>query len=162
MDAQPPSSGKCPNIVFMFTDNTGYGEPGCYGAGILRGGSTPSRPALMTSCFSIRSCAHAVSSGAVRDGLTQREVSIAALLPPRTCDGAMWPSAGYKQGWDTKIVHDADTFKTFATHVAEREFEASLQKYPTVTTRHARSSAFRCTYSLVRAAIGAWPCERGN
>jgi arylsulfatase A-like enzyme len=37
MNAKRPVSGKRPNIVFMLTDNLGYGEPGCYGGGILRG-----------------------------------------------------------------------------------------------------------------------------
>src|SRR5687768_6645041 len=34
-------AGKRPNIVFMMADNLGYGEPGCYGGGILRGAATP-------------------------------------------------------------------------------------------------------------------------
>jgi|GEM_PF-4905521 len=32
---QLPESQK-PNIVFILTDNLGYGELGCYGGGILR------------------------------------------------------------------------------------------------------------------------------
>ena len=32
---------KKPNIVFMLTDNLGYGELGVYGGGILRGAPTP-------------------------------------------------------------------------------------------------------------------------
>ncbi len=39
-DAKAPS-GRKPNIVFILTDNLGYGEPGCYGGGILRGAPTP-------------------------------------------------------------------------------------------------------------------------
>src|SRR4051812_42738281 len=40
--AQPLSQrGEKPNIVFMMADNLGYGEPGCYGGGILRGAGTP-------------------------------------------------------------------------------------------------------------------------
>jgi arylsulfatase A-like enzyme len=69
---------KKPNIVFMLMDNLGYGELGVYGGGILRGAPTPridalasegmrllnfnveaqcppSRSALMTGRFSIRS-----------------------------------------------------------------------------------------------------------
>ena len=30
-----------PNIVFFFWDNLGWGEPGCYGGGVLRGAATP-------------------------------------------------------------------------------------------------------------------------
>ena len=69
---------KKPNIVFMLVDNLGYGELGVYGGGILRGAPTPridklasqgmrllnfnveaqctpSRSALLTGRFSIRS-----------------------------------------------------------------------------------------------------------
>jgi arylsulfatase A-like enzyme len=74
--AQAPA--KKPNIVFMLADNLGYGELGVYGGGILRGAPTPridklasegtrllnfnveaqctpSRSALMTGRFAIRS-----------------------------------------------------------------------------------------------------------
>jgi arylsulfatase len=92
-----------PNIVFILMDNLGYGEPGCYGGGILRGASTPcidqlategtrlldfnveaqctpSRSAIMTGRFSIRSGTHTVPIGGGLDGLTQWEVTIAKLL----------------------------------------------------------------------------------
>jgi hypothetical protein len=72
------AADKKPNIVFILTDNLGYGELGVYGGGILRGAPTPridklasegmrllnfnveaqctpSRSALMTGRFSIRS-----------------------------------------------------------------------------------------------------------
>ena len=39
-DGKTPA-GRKPNIVFILTDNLGYGEPGCYGGGILRGAPTP-------------------------------------------------------------------------------------------------------------------------
>lgn len=90
---QKPASGKKPNIVYFLVDNLGYGELGCYGGGILRGTKTPridrfakqgmrlqnfapesqctpSRSALMTGRFSIRSGNHTVmlsgSSGGPR------------------------------------------------------------------------------------------------
>src|SRR4051794_1912261 len=92
-----------PNIVFVLMDNVGYGEPGCYGGGITRGAPTPridqlaaegtrllnfnveaqctpSRSAIMTGRFSIRSGTHSVPMGGGMDGLTQWETTIARLL----------------------------------------------------------------------------------
>ena len=74
-------------------DNLGYGEPGVYGGGITRGAPTPridqlaaegtrltnfnveaqctpSRSAIMTGRFSIRSGTHSVPIGGGHDGLT--------------------------------------------------------------------------------------------
>ena len=92
-----------PNIVLILTDNVGYGELGVYGGGILRGAPTPridtlasegmrllnfnveaqctpSRSALMTGRFPIRSGTHSVPRGGVPEGLTLWEVTLAQLL----------------------------------------------------------------------------------
>jgi arylsulfatase len=92
-----------PNIVFILMDNLGYGEPGCYGGGELRGAPTPridklategtrltnfnveaqctpSRSAILTGRFAIRSGTHSVPLPGSPDGLTQWEVTIAELL----------------------------------------------------------------------------------
>jgi hypothetical protein len=56
LEAQSTSSAaasKKPNIVFIFTDNLGYGELGVYGGGILRGAPTPridNSPAKARGC----------------------------------------------------------------------------------------------------------------
>ncbi len=100
-----------PNIVFIVMDNLGYGEVGCYGGGELRGAPTPridklategtrltnfnveaqctpSRSAILTGRFAIRSGTHSVPLPGSPDGLTQWEVTIAELLS----------SAGYSTG----------------------------------------------------------------
>src|SRR5215475_12075609 len=87
-----PAPGK-PNIVFILMDNLGYGEVGVYGGGITRGAPTPridklategtrltnfnveaqctpSRSALMTGRFAIRSGTHSVPLPGTPDGLT--------------------------------------------------------------------------------------------
>jgi arylsulfatase len=96
-------SRGAPNIVFILMDNVGYGEPGCYGGGITRGAATPridqlaaegvrllnfnveaqctpSRSAIMTGRFAIRSGTHSVPIGGGAEGLTQWEITIAELL----------------------------------------------------------------------------------
>jgi arylsulfatase A-like enzyme len=98
--AQPPNK---PNIVVVLIDNLGYGELGVYGGGILRGAPTPtidklategmrllnfnveaqctpSRSALMTGRFSIRSGTYQVPAAGMPDGLVQWEVTLPQLL----------------------------------------------------------------------------------
>ncbi len=101
--ARLPAAERKPNIVLILADNVGYGELGVYGGGILRGAPTPridrlasegmrllnfnveaqctpSRSALMTGRFSIRSGTYQVPSGGAPEGLTQWEITIAELL----------------------------------------------------------------------------------
>jgi arylsulfatase len=105
-EKQLAGDGKKPNVVFVLMDNLGYGEVGCYGGGILRGAPTPridklasegtrllnfnveaqctpSRSALMTGRYAIRSGTHSVPFPGQADGLTQWEVTIAELLSGR-------------------------------------------------------------------------------
>src|SRR5215813_6797219 len=101
--SRPLPQASKPNIVFILMDNLGYGEVGCYGGGELRGAPTPridklategtrltnynveaqcspSRSAIMTGRFSIRSGTHSVPLPGTPDGLTQWEVTIAEVL----------------------------------------------------------------------------------
>ena len=102
--ATPAAAAGKPNIVFILMDNLGYGEVGVYGGGVTRGAPTPridrlaaegmrltnfnvesqctpSRSAILTGRFSIRSGTHSVPIGEGGfDGLTRWEVTIAKLL----------------------------------------------------------------------------------
>jgi arylsulfatase len=92
-----------PNVLFILADNLGYGELGCYGGGATRGAPTPridklaseglrltnmnmeaqctpSRSAILTGRYAIRSGTHSVPFGGVADGLTQWEVTMAEAL----------------------------------------------------------------------------------
>src|SRR5262245_8691759 len=107
--AQAPAAK--PNILFVLMDNLGYGELGSYGAGVLRGAPTaridrlaiegtrltnfnveaqctPSRSAILTGRFAIRSGTHSVPLPGSLDGLTQWEMTLAetlsAVSPSRT------------------------------------------------------------------------------
>ncbi len=92
-----------PNIVIVFMDNFGWGEPGFNGGGITRGAQTPqldklanegfrltnfnvevqctpSRSALMTGRYAIRSGNGTVPLGEGAYGLVQWEVTMAEML----------------------------------------------------------------------------------
>jgi hypothetical protein len=92
----PAIAQQKPNIVFILTDNLGYGEVGAYGGGETRGAATPnidsiareglrltnmnmetqctpSRSSILTGRYSIRSGTYAVPFGGVEEGLTQWE-----------------------------------------------------------------------------------------
>ena len=99
----PPQTRTKPNILFILVDNLGYGELGCYGGGVARGAATPridrlaseglrltnmntepqctpSRSAILTGRYAIRSGTHSVAFGGVADGLTRWEVTMAEAL----------------------------------------------------------------------------------
>ena len=94
---------KKPNILFFHVDNLGMGELGCYGGGILRGADTkrmdtfakqgvklthyvvepqctPTRSALMTGRFPIRSGNHTIALGGNGGGLVTWERTIGSIL----------------------------------------------------------------------------------
>jgi len=112
-EAAPATVTRKPNIVLMLMDNLGYGELGIYGGGILRGAPTPridklasegtrllnfnveaqctpSRSALMTGRFPIRSGTYQVPRGGVPEGLTTWEITLAQLLSAQGYATGIW------------------------------------------------------------------------
>ncbi|WP_208027658.1 arylsulfatase [Rhabdothermincola sediminis] len=62
LDAYRGATGKRPNVVFIYFDDVGWGDFGCYGGGVAVGAPTPNidrlarRGLLLTSCYSEPSC----------------------------------------------------------------------------------------------------------
>jgi len=158
------TAGQPPNIVYFLVDNLGYGELGCYGGGILRGADTrridgfagegmkllnfapeaqcsPSRAALMTGRYAIRSGNHTVALPGDEGGLVAWEKTMADVLSAEgyatACYGkwhigasdGRWPTdhgfdewLGIPRTWDESLWPDDpwyDPKRDGITHVLE-------------------------------------------
>ena len=121
-----------PNVVIMLADNVGYGDIGAYGAGEVRGmptpridsiaaqglrltqylvepGCTPSRAALMTGRYSLRSGLSTVIVGGTPNTLQASEVTLGELFKSRgyaTAIAGKWHLGASEQSWPTRQGFD--------------------------------------------------------
>ena len=155
------SAQNQPNIIFMLSDNLGYGDLGCYGGGIIRGAPTPnidklasegirftnfnvepectpSRSALMTGRYAVRSgTTRAVPIQGIPQGMAPWEITIAETLKEKGYQTAIYGKwhIGVEKGrfptdqgfdewwgitnstdvvsWPTRVGYDADLVKPF-------------------------------------------------
>jgi arylsulfatase A-like enzyme len=146
-----------PNIVYFHVDNLGMGELGCYGGGALRGADTaridafakegarlthyvvepqctPTRSALMTGRYPIRSGNHTIALGGNDGGLVAWERTIAEILSERgyttACYGkwhigaedGRWPTDhGFDQFYGPPRTYDECLWPDDPQYVAERD-----------------------------------------
>jgi len=164
--AQPrsASSGTPPNVVYFLVDNLGYGELGCYGGGILRGADTkridafagegmkllnfapeaqctPSRSALMTGRFAIRSGNHTVALPGDEGGLVAWERTMGDIMSARgyatACFGkwhigesqGRWPTDhGFDEWYGPPRTWDESLWPTDPWYDATRDGTSSMME----------------------------------
>jgi arylsulfatase A-like enzyme len=127
MHASGQTSSNKPNIIYFLVDNLGLGELGCYDGGLTRGAitpridnlaeqgmqlwnfapetqCTPSRSALMTGRYSIRSGNHTVALAGSPGGLVTWERTMAEVLSDdgyaTACEGK-WHIGASDGRWPT-------------------------------------------------------------
>ena len=124
-------AGK-PNVVLMLADNVGWGDVGAYGGGEIRGmptprldqlategmqltqflvepGCTPSRAALMTGRYSVRSGLGTIIIGGTPSTLRSNELTMAELFKSRGYATGMvgkWHLGSEEQSWPTRQGFD--------------------------------------------------------
>ena len=164
-----------PNIVFIFMDNFGYGELGIYGGGITRGGATPridalaaegirltnfnvevqctpSRAALMTGRYAIRSGNATVPITTGMYGLTQWEITMAGnAVGRRVRNGNVWKMAPGSYG---RAVPHGSGFRRMVWH-SELDGRKPVARSASVQCCRGRESeSVRCTRIHLRRTQG--------
>ena len=153
LHATTQAAGK-PNVVLMLADNVGWGDVGAYGGGEVRGmptprldqlaaegmqltqflvepGCTPSRAALMTGRYSVRSGLGTIIIGGTPSTLRSNEVTMAELFKSRGYATGMtgkWHLGAEEQSWPTRQGFDeyhVGVLETSDSTLYRRQMEAA-------------------------------------
>jgi len=160
-----------PNIVLMMADNLGYGDLGVYGGGETRGmptpridqlaneglrltqflvepSCTPSRAALLTGRYSIRSGLSLVSLAGTPNSLGDKEITLAELVKKAGYDTAAYgkwhvgtgkDSQPQRQGFDHfyGILNTTDEV-TYVTGLKEAHLDPAPNRVPYIYEARAK------------------------
>ena len=126
------AADKQPNVVLMLADNVGYGDLGAYGGGAIRGaptpyldelaaegmqltqflvepGCTPSRAALMTGRYAVRTGLGTIILGGLKNTLQKEEFTLGELFKSKgyaTGIVGKWHLGSEEQSWPTRQGFD--------------------------------------------------------
>lgn len=162
-------TGKKPNVVWLLVDDMGWGDPGCYGGGIMAGAPTPHMDRLareglkLTSCYAQQTCTptrSAILTGRlpVRTGLTRPilagdkisknpwadEISLAKLLSGGgyyTLLTGKW-HIGEAEGMRP---HDVGFDEYYGYYAAQKEISQGVDKrrYPKLSIDREQAEAYK-------------------
>ncbi|MEI6891240.1 MAG: arylsulfatase [Pontiella sp.] len=149
-------TGRKPNIVWIIVDDMGYGDPGCYGGGIVTGAATPHMDELargglrLTSCYSQHTCTptrSAILTGRlpIRTGLTRPILAGDKITKNPWDDEISLPTLLGQAGYATVLTgkwhigeaigmrpHDVGFDEFYGYYPAQKEISQRLDKrrYP--------------------------------
>ena len=144
-----------PNVVLMLSDNVGWGDVGAYGGGEIRGmptpridqlaaegmqftqflvepGCTPSRAALMTGRYSVRSGLGTIIIGGTPSTLRSNEMTMAELFKSQGYATGMvgkWHLGAEKQSWPNRQGFDeyhVGVLETTDSTLYRRQMQAAV------------------------------------
>ena len=171
-------TGKRPNIVWLVVDDLGFGDPGCYGGGVLAGASTPNIDRMasaglrLTSCYAQQTCTptrSAILTGRlpVRTGLTRPILAGDKITANPWEDEKSLPSLLSSAGYYTLLTgkwhvgesegmrpHDIGFDEYYGYYPAQKEISQrfDVRRFPGLVLNKERLDAFEAvgpTDSLV-------------